>query len=203
MKKIILASASPRRKELLQMLIRDNFEIKTSDYQEDNTLKLSPKELVLCHSLEKGRDVARQLKEGIVISADTVVVFKNEVLGKPKTEEKAKEMLEKINGKTVEVISGIAVVDIENKKELQDFEITKVKMKKMSEKEIDDYIKSGEPLDKAGAFGIQGKAAVLVEKIDGDYFNVVGLPLFRLNNLLLKVGVSTLSHAEWVDKQQY
>ena len=190
MRKIILASGSPRRKELLQMLIGDNFEIKTSDYEEDNTLDLSPKDLVLHHSLEKGRDVAKQLTEGIVISADTIVVFDDKVLGKPHTEEKAREMLNQINDKIVEVITGFAVIDIENNKELQDFELTKVQMKQMSEKEIGEYIKSGEPLDKAGAFGIQGKAAVLVEKIDGDYFNVVGLPLFKLNNFLQKIGIS-------------
>ena len=190
MRKIILASGSPRRKELLQMLIGDNFEIKTSNYEEDNTLDLSPKDLVLHHSLEKGKDVAKQLTDGIVISADTIVVFDNKVLGKPHTEEKAKEMLGQINGKIVEVITGLAIIDVENNKELQDFELTKAKMKQMSEKEMEDYIKSGEPLDKAGAFGIQGKAAVLVERLEGDYFNVVGLPLFKLNKLFQKLGIS-------------
>ncbi len=188
MRKIILASGSPRRKELLQMLIGDNFEIQTSSYEE-RLLNLGPKELVLHHSLEKGRDVAKSNREGIVISADTVVVFENKVLGKPHTEEKAIKMLNKINGNIIEVITGLAVIDIENKKELQDIELTKVKMKQMTDKEIEDYIESGEPLDKAGAFGIQGKAAIFVEKIDGCYFNVVGLPLFKLNNLLTKVGV--------------
>lgn len=189
MRKIILASGSPRRKELLQMLIGDSFEIQTSDYEEDNTLDLRPKDLVLLHSLEKGRDVAGKNNEGIVIAADTVVVFENEILGKPHSQEKAKEMLKKINGKIVEVITGLAVIDIENKKELQDCESTKVKMKQMSQQEIERYIASGEPLDKVGAFGIQGKASVLVERIDGCYFNVVGLPLFKLNNILLKLGI--------------
>ncbi|PIS39074.1 MAG: septum formation protein Maf [Candidatus Nealsonbacteria bacterium CG08_land_8_20_14_0_20_43_11] len=190
MKKIILASVSERRKELLALLIGNNFEIVVSSYEEDNTLNLSPKDLVLLHSLEKGRDVAKSLTEGIVISADTLVVFENQVLGKPKTPEKAKEMLNKINGRTVEVLTGMAVIDIENKKELQNFEIAKIKIKKMSEQEIDGYIKTGEPLDKAGAFAIQGKGAVLIEKIDGDFFNVVGLPLFKLSNLLSQLGIS-------------
>jgi len=190
MKKIILASVSERRKELLALLIGNNFEVVVSSYEEDNTLNLSPKDLVLLHSLEKGRDVAKSLTEGIVISADTLVVFENQVLGKPKTPEKAKEMLNKINGRTVEVLTGMAVIDIENKKELQNFEIAKIKIKKMSEQEIDGYIKTGEPLDKAGAFAIQGKGAVLIEKIDGDFFNVVGLPLFKLSNLLSQLGIS-------------
>lgn len=190
MKKIILASGSPRRKELLQMLIGDNFEVKTSAYEEDNTLVMTPKDLVLYHSLEKGRDVAKQLPEGVVIGADTVVVFENQVLGKPRSEDEAREMLEKISGQVVEVISGIAVINIEAKKELQDFEITKVKMKQMSAEEIADYIKTGVPLDRAGAFGVQDKGAVFIEKIDGCYFNAVGLPLFKLNNLLNQLGVS-------------
>lgn len=176
------------------MLIGDSFEIRTSDYEEDNTLKLEPKELVMHHSLEKGRDVASKIDEGVVISADTIIVFQGEILGKPHTEEKAREMLKKLSGNVIEVISGIAVIDVESKKELQDYEITKVKMKEMTEKEINDYVKSGEPLDKAGAFGIQGKAAVFIEKIDGCYFNVVGLPLFKLNKMLDQVGVSIFDY---------
>jgi len=188
MKQIILASGSPRRKELLSTLIGGNFTIQTSDYEEDNTLNLDPKDLVLRHSLEKAKDVAKDNKEAIVIGADTIIVFENKVLGKPHTEEKAKEMLSMMNGKTVEVTTGLAVIDGDD--ELQEFEVTKLQMKQMSEKEMDDYIATKEPLDKAGAFGIQGKGAVLVEKIDGCYFNVVGLPLFKLNSLLEKVGVS-------------
>lgn len=174
------------------MLIGDNFEIKESSYKEKNMPGLGVKDLVLRHSLEKGRSVARQFNDGVVISADTVVVFENEILGKPRNEEKAMETLKKISGNVVEVVSGLAVVDIEKKEELQDCETTRVKMKEMSNEEIDDYVRSGEPLDKAGAFGIQGKGAVLVERIEGDYFNVVGLPLFKLNNLLKQVGVSIL-----------
>ena len=173
----------------MRMLIGDNFEVKTSAYEEDNTLAMTPKDLVLCHSLEKGRDVAKQLSEGVVIGADTVVVFNEQVLGKPRNEDEAREMLEKISGRVVEVISGIAVIDVETKKELQEFQITKVKMKRMSNDEIADYIKTGEPLDKAGAFAVQDKGAVFIEKIDGCYFNAVGLPLFKLNNLLNQLGV--------------
>lgn len=196
---IILASGSPRRKELLQMLIGDNFTIKTSAYKEDNTLNLPPKDLVLLHSLEKGKDVAKNLNGGIVISADTIVVFGNEVLGKPRTEEEAKKMLSKISGQWVESISGLAIIDVANKKELQDFETTRIKMKKMSEQEIDGYIKTGEPMDKAGAFAVQGRGAVFIEKIEGDFFNVVGLPLFKLNNLLNQSGISVFDSASSAD----
>ncbi|MEK7482629.1 MAG: Maf family nucleotide pyrophosphatase [Patescibacteria group bacterium] len=194
MKKIILASGSPRRKELLSLLIGNNFEVKTSAYEEDNTLAMSPKDLVLYHSLEKGRDVAKQLPEGVVIGADTVVVFDGQVLGKPRNEDEAREMLEKISGQVVDIISGIAVIDSAAKKELRDFEITIVKMKQMSGEEITAYIKTGEPMDKAGAFAVQDRGAVFIEKIDGCYFNAVGLPLFKLNNLLNSLGVSIFEY---------
>ena len=103
MRKIILASRSPRRKQLLQMLLGDSFEIKTSSYEENDILGLEPKDLVLRHSLEKGRDVAKQFNGAVVISADTIVVFENEILGKPHTREKAREMLKKISGNIVTV----------------------------------------------------------------------------------------------------
>lgn len=194
MKKIILASASPRRKELLSLLIGDNFETVVSSYDEDNALDLSPKDLVLLHSLQKGRDVAQKLPEGIVISADVVVILGKEVFGKPAGQEEAKEMLTKMSGKIVNVISGLAVIDVENKKELQDFEITKVKFKEMTEQEIDGYVATGQPLDKAGSFGIQGKAAVFIEKLEGDYSNILGLPLFKLGKLLAQAGVNIFDY---------
>lgn len=190
MRKIILASNSPRRNELLRQIIGDNFIIKTSSYDENNSLKMTPKNLVMHHSREKGRDVAKHFKNGIVISADTVVVFKNKILGKPHTEERATQMLKKISGNYVDVITGLTVVDIDSDKKLTTFEITKVKIKKISEAEIIDYVKSGEPLDKAGAFGIQEKGAVFVEKIEGCYFNIVGLPLFKLNKILARIGIN-------------
>jgi len=194
MRKIILASASPRRRELLKILVGDNFEIKTSDYKEDNSLALLPKDLVLFHSLEKGKDVAKKLSEVIIISADTIVAFENDVLGKPETVENAKEMLNKINGQWVEIITGLAVIDLASKKEFQHLEVAKVKIKQMSEQEIDNYIKTGEPLDKAGAFAVQGKGAVLIEKTDGDFYSVVGLPLFKLNELLTQVGINIFDY---------
>ncbi|MDO8524089.1 MAG: Maf family nucleotide pyrophosphatase [bacterium] len=194
MKKIILASVSYRRRELLTLLIGNNFEVQASSYEEDNNLNLPPKELVLFHALEKGRDVASKLSEGVVISADVVVIFNNEIFGKPHTPEKAKEMLQKMSGQTVEVISGIAVIDIENKKELQDFEITKVKFKSLTEQEISDYVATGDPLDKAGGFGVQGQAAVFIERIEGDYPNILGLPLFKLNALLKQSGINIFDY---------
>jgi|SRR3989338_1816110 len=194
MRKIILASSSPRRKQLLNQLIGNNFEIKPSSYKENNNLNLKPVNLVLHHSLQKAIDVAKDLKEGIVISADTLVFYKNKVLGKPFTEEKAEEMLKKLSNKNIEVITGLAVIDIENKKEIQDYEITKIKIKKLTEKEIKDYIKTKEPLDRAGAFAIQEKGAIFIEKIKGDYLGAVGLPLFKLNKILVSLGISIFDY---------
>ncbi|MBU1201736.1 MAG: septum formation protein Maf [Nanoarchaeota archaeon] len=194
MRQIILASTSPRRKNLLKQLIGDNFKIVSSSYEEDNNLDLDPKNLVLHHSLQKGRSVAEKLKTGVVISADTLIVLDNKIIGKPHTKENSISTLKNISGKNILVVTGIIVIDVDKKKELQDYEFTTVKITKLSEKEINDYVNSGEPLDKAGAFGIQEKGAFMVEKIDGDYFNVAGLPLFKLTKLLEKIGVSIFGY---------
>jgi septum formation protein len=194
MKKIILASGSPRRKQLLKQIIGDNFVIKTSSYEEDNDLQIPPKDLVLKHSLAKGRDVANSLNEGIVISADTLIFYKDAVFGKPHTEENARRTLKKINGKSIECITGMAVIDVKGRQEIQDYTVTKLKMKKMTNQEIDDYIKVEQPLDNAGAFAYQQKGAVLVESIDGCYYNVIGLPLHKLHQILNKLGASSFDY---------
>ena len=194
MRKIILASSSPRRRELLTQIIGDNFEIKESSYIEDNAMDMEPIKLVMHHSIEKARDVAKYANTGLVIGSDTLVVYNNTVMGKPRDEDDARRMLTEMNGKSCEVLSGIAVIDIDNKKEMLDYELTRVKMKPMTESEIERYIQSGEPMDKAGAFGIQEKGGAFIEKIDGCYSNVVGLPLFKLNNMFDKLGISIFEY---------
>lgn len=189
--KIYLASNSPRRKELMTMLGLE-FDVRVGDYEEDNALPLSPKDLVLHHSINKARSAAKGLDKGVVIAADTVVVLNNEVLGKPHNVEEARAMLVKISGQWVESISGLAVIDIASKKELQEFENTRIKFKDLTTGEIEKYLATGEPIDKAGAFAVQLKGAVLIEKIEGDFFNVVGLPLFKLNKLLGQLGLAVL-----------
>ena len=189
MRRIVLASASPRRKELLRQLIGDNFEICVSSYDEAPQPGLDATELVLHHSLFKARDVVGKYDSGIIISADTVVLCEGQVLGKPHSPEKAKEMLDSISGKVVQAITGMTVLDIDSENEVSVSETTDVKMKDMSLDEIASYVRSGEPMDKAGAFAIQGKGAILVENIRGDFFNVVGLPLFRLGMILEDMGV--------------
>lgn len=188
MRKIILASGSPRRKRLLEPLFED-LVICPSDFEENNSEKISPVKLAKKHALGKARDVAKKFKNGIVIGADAFVVLNGEVLGKPKNEKDAFLMLKKQNGKWTKVITGVAVIDIENRKEYVETETTLVKMNKMTDREILDYIKTKDPMDKAGSFGMQDKGAVFVEKINGCYSNVVGLPLPRLRKMLKKCGV--------------
>ncbi|MDY0388300.1 MAG: Maf family nucleotide pyrophosphatase [Methanolobus sp.] len=192
MNRIILASASERRKELLEQLIGPDFDICASSYAEDTGKSLSPVELVMHHSFEKAADVANDLKEGIIISADTVIVCRGEVLGKAADERHAQEMLQKINGQQIQAITGLTVMDACSKKQITEYELSTVWMRKMPEQLIRDYISTGEPFGKAGAFGIQGKGAILVERIKGDFFNVVGLPLFKLSIMLEKFNVNVL-----------
>jgi len=190
MRKIILASASPRRKELLKQLIGDNFLVYASSYGEAPSPGLSPEELLVKHSVEKARDVAKHFDSGLVISADTSIIFEGEILGKPHSPKKAEEMLKKLNGQKFRVLTGITVLDLDSGKEISELESTVVWMAKMSREQILAYVRTGEPLDKAGAFAAQGKGAVLIENIEGDFFNIVGLPLFRMGKILEKFGIS-------------
>lgn len=190
-KKLILASGSPRRIELLKML-GCKFRVIPSQIEEKISSQLSPIQNVKRLSRLKALDVASKVSNGIVIAADTIVVLNRKILGKPKNKEEAKEMLKKLSSKEHEVITGIAVVDAKSKKILQGAVVTKVKFRKLNRDLIRSYIVSGEPLDKAGAYGIQGKGSLLVESIKSDYFNVVGLPLNALNKLLGKFGISLM-----------
>lgn len=190
MRQIILASASPRRKELLKQLIGENFLVHASSYRESPYPSLHPEEILLKHSAEKARDVAKHFNSGLIISADTSVLFNGELLGKPQYSDKAEEMLEMLSGQRFSVITGLTVLDLDSGTEISELESTTIWMDEISKEQVSAYIRTGEPLDKAGAFAIQGKGAVFVEKIEGDFFNVVGLPLFRLGKILEKVGVS-------------
>jgi septum formation protein len=190
--KIILASNSPRRKKLLKPIFK-NLIIHPSSFQENNEEKINPKKLVEKHALEKAKDVANSYKSGIIIGADTIVVFNGKVLGKPKNKNDAFNMLKKQNGMWTKVISGISVIDIKKNKKYVEHEITKVKMNVMTDEEILNYIKTKDPFDKAGAFGMQDKGAIFVEKIDGCFSTVVGLPLPKLRNMLKKCGIKIFS----------
>ncbi len=190
-KEIILASASPRRKELLE-LIGLQFKVDPADYKEDMNLKLSPHELARALSLEKAKSVAGKYNNAIIIAADTFVSIRGQILGKPHTEEEAKRMLVSLDGVTHSVITGFTILDTDTGKKISRSVETKVTFKKLTEKEIDAYIKTKEPLDKAGAYAIQGLGSVLVKGIEGDYFNVIGLPLCPLVECLAEFGIRIL-----------
>ncbi len=176
MKKIILASGSPRRKDLLTDA-GIKFDIDVSEYEEDMSLDLSPHELAKYLSLGKAETVAQRHKNAIIVAADTFVVLGNEVLGKPHTEEKAKEMLEKLSGQTHSIVTGFTIIDTETGKIISEAQESKLYFREILPKEIDEYIATGEPLDKAGAYAIQGGGGKFVKKIDGDYTNIIGIPM--------------------------
>lgn len=177
MKKLILASKSPRREELLKM-ITDNFEIIVSEVEEILPDGIDPKEAPLFLAALKAQAVAREHKGETVIGADTVVISDGIILGKPKDEDDAFSMLSALSGKTHFVVTGCCITD--GKRELSFSECTEVTFYDLSDDEIRAYIRTGEPMDKAGAYGIQEKASVFVREIRGDFFNVVGLPVAKL-----------------------
>jgi nucleoside triphosphate pyrophosphatase len=190
-RKIILASASPRRKEIFEKTCL-KFEVDESDCDERAVTGLKPHELAKFLSRAKAKDVARRHRNALVIAADTIVLSGRTIFGKPGGEEQAREMLKTLSGKAHSVITGFAIIDTAGKKELSRSVETTVYVKRLGADEIEAYIKSGEPFGKAGAYGIQGLGAVIVEKIDGDFFNVMGLPLHTLAESLKKFGVHVL-----------
>lgn len=193
--KIVLASSSPRRSQLLTQ-IGLNFEVIEPDIDETDGINLEASQLVKFLAYEKAHFVAKNISKNfqrdekcLVIGADTIVK-KERILGKPQNSQEAFEMLKHIQGSWHKVLTGIAVIDAATMKGTSDFEITDVKMKELTDSTIKAYIDTKEPLDKAGAYGIQGLGSIFVEKINGCYFNVVGLPLAKLDTLLRKFGVS-------------
>lgn len=182
---IILASASPRRKELLE-LINLKFEIKASNIEEIMNENLSLEEKVEDLSYQKANDIASRLSgDYLVIGADTIVEINGEILGKPKDKNDAKRMLKLLSGKEHNVITAMTLISTNNKDNfIKTHEKTKVKFIDLDDNKIDKYIDSGEPMDKAGAYAIQGLGVMFVKGIEGCYTNVVGLPIPLLTNIL-------------------
>ncbi|MBQ6618358.1 MAG: septum formation inhibitor Maf [Phascolarctobacterium sp.] len=184
---VILASASPRRLALLQQ-IGIEATVCPADFDEVSGSAVQAEDVVLANAVGKCQAVVKIKGDSLpVIAADTVVVAEGVILGKPQDAEDAFEMLKQLSGKTHKVLTGIAVSYAGEM--LAEVCETKVVFRELTDEEIKNYVATGEPLDKAGAYGIQGKGAVLVEKIDGCYNNVVGLPLTRMQLILAKLGV--------------
>lgn len=190
MKKIVLASGSPRRSELLEQ-IGVVFEVHKAEGEEVITSTV-PSEAVKELALQKAEEVAEKWQGDVIIGADTVVAAEGQILGKPENREDALRMLRLLSGKEHEVITGVAVILRESGKLVHFAETTKVRVYPMTEAQMERYADSGEPADKAGAYGIQGKFAAYVAGIEGDYNNVVGLPVGRLYQEVLAAGVDLL-----------
>ena len=188
---VILASASPRRRELLSLIFPE-FQVVPSEFDESLVPpELEPARHVVYSAEIKARKAAGRFPESLVIAADTVVVADSEILGKPENTADAARMLRILSGRTHQVYTGVAAAM--NGMLRSDYECTDVTFRELTDKIIARYIASGEPMDKAAAYAIQGKGAVLISSISGCYFNVVGLPLYRLSVLLEEFCVEALS----------
>ena len=189
MRRIILASKSkPRRKLLKQIGLR--FQVAESAAKESRHIKTTCRELVIQNALKKAYDVAARFKSGVVIGADTVVLAGRKLVGKPKDVNDAFRALKALSKKPQWVYTGLAVIDIDRHKTYTSYEKTKVYLYPLSDTQIRDYLKKVSPLDKAGSFDVQGPGSIYIDRIEGCFYNVVGLPLANLAKLLKKVGVN-------------
>jgi len=192
---LILASGSPRRQELIRLLGLP-VEVVPSNVDEDTPEDWTPQRIVEELAHRKALSVTEQLAgrasvDSIVVGSDTIVVLDNEVMGKPRDTEDAIRMLELLSGRTHEVYTGVSCVRVSDGETVTSHRVTRVRMRSLTAEQISRYVATGEPNDKAGAYGIQEIGALLVESIDGCYFNVVGLPVSLLSEMLEKYGIST------------
>lgn len=192
MRKIILASQSRRRQILLKAIGLD-FKSARPNVKEDMRLKgRTCAEVVIDNALRKAKDVANRFNSGVVIAADTVVLAKKKIIGKPRNLDDAFRTLKLLSQNPQWVYTGIAVIDIDNKKTLTDYEKTKIYMNRMSDRQIKNYFRRVSPLDKAGGFDIQRSGGIFINRIEGCFNNVVGLPLAKLTKMLKKLGIDVL-----------
>lgn len=181
---VILASASPRRRDILNMMGLP-FRVEVSGAEETMEENMTPELFVEQISLRKAAEVAKKQKQNaLVIAADTVVVLDDAIVTKPKDEADAVQILTRLSGRAHRVLTGLSVMRLSDGKAVSVCEETKVHFRALSEEEIFSYVQTGEPMDKAGAYGLQGRACVFAERIEGDFFNVIGLPACRLAKIL-------------------
>lgn len=188
MNRLILASGSPRRKELLQQM-NLSFDIITSNVTEDFPENEKPENIVMYLANKKAEAIFEKEDEAVIIGADTIVISNGNLLGKPSSPDEVRYMLSSLSGKSHQVYTGVSIISKE--KTCQFFESTHVTFWELTKEDIDAYIDSDEPFDKAGGYGIQGYGAMLVKKIDGDYYNVVGLPISRTIRELKRFGIES------------
>ena len=184
--KVILASASPRRRRILETAGLDF--IQRPAVVEEEIFNSRPSEQAAMElSFQKAAAALEKEQSGWIITADTVVVHNGAILGKPQNAEDARKILNRLSGAVHRVITGFTLTHVPSKKSTSDFESTEVEFYPLSGQEIDRYIETGEPMDKAGAYGIQGQGGLLIKRIDGCYFNVVGLPVAKLRNVWMNI----------------
>lgn len=186
---IVLASASPRRLELLRSIGCDVVVV-PSAYAEPDRPGLSPRELAIAHARRKCADVGERFPSEIVVAADTVVDVDGVAYNKPRDADDARRMLRDLSGRTHAVHTAFAIHVPQRVNPIEHCESTRVTFFALDEVEIDDYVRSGEPMDKAGAYGIQGPGATLVERVDGDFYTVMGFPLARFVRTLRRLGIA-------------
>lgn len=190
-KRLVLASGSPRRKELLAGLGL-SFEVITADVEETIAPGTAPVDAVQDLAYKKALAVANTLSGGLVLGSDTVVALDDRILGKPADAAEAKQMLAMLSGRAHTVYTGIALIEAETNRSVRDVKATQVVMRELSAAEIDAYVATGEPMDKAGSYAIQGLASTFVTDMQGDYFAVVGLPLQLTAHHLAAFGLDVL-----------
>jgi len=191
---IILASASPRRAELLKQ-IGVEFELVPSQVEERPHPDEAPSDYITRIARAKVIAVAREREVGLVIGADTVVVLDGRLMGKPEDELDAQRLLRQLSGRWHAVMTGVALYDLETRHEVADYDKTLVKFAPLNDREIEWYVRTGEPMDKAGAYGIQGLGGLFVEEIAGNYYNVVGLPIPLVYRLARRLGYSFVNRS--------
>lgn len=191
MHKLILASASPRREEILKKL-NLKFTVVPSKIDESKFVNLAPEKMVRELALAKARDVSQLVEDTIIIAADTVILNKREVLGKPESNEDAAEMLKKLSNGKHTVLTGVAVCSLFDGQEVTEVDKTDVFMSDMSGEDIKKYIETGEPMGKSGSYAVQGLGSIFVERIEGSYFTVMGLPIHKLAKILADFSIGIL-----------
>jgi septum formation protein len=191
MKKLVLASASPSRQQILETL-GIAFEVCPSNYEEDMSLALTPKELAIYLSRGKAKQVAKKYNHAVILAADSFAVYDGKLLGKPHTLAKARADLMMLSGNVHSFITGFTLIDTDSGQEVADAVVSKVYFRQLSEQEIDTYLKKEDVREKAGAYVVQGLGALLIDKIDGDYYNVVGLPISAVAKHLKQFGIQLL-----------
>lgn len=188
MRKIILASASKARQKLLRQ-IGLKFQVAAPDVLESRKLKTNCEDLVIQNALKKAKGVARKFKSGVVISADTIVSVNNKIIGKPKNLKSAFKTLKLLSQRPQWVYTGVVVMDLDKKRVFSDYEKTRIYMCRIPDEQIWNYFKRVSPLDKAGSFDIQGLGSIFIDRIEGCFYNVVGLPLAKVAKMLKKTGI--------------